>query len=272
MLDVVLFGDHNFYSLPLNSNTTGITVPSMNVPFSLPAFQVNGNRQNKAVAQNVTALINEIPIAAGGSVPASTYTNDQLYVAIDPCVRVLVCVVSNARFKMGTGSKITGLNLNITFEQALSMIHNIPLTGTGGYLSLQKQALQWPGSYVDPADLGKTDITQKTKSDVAQKGWWMSFAEPVQLGYLRASNQVDISAVLPQVAALVTQDLQKEENRIPIEFGDAFNALTGTPIVKTLVIPLNDYTTTNPARITLQNQQLVNQEVRPNCYGGLTFC
>ncbi|XID74367.1 hypothetical protein ACF3NA_07400 [Alkanindiges sp. WGS2144] len=274
LIDIALFGNRGITSLPSNSKTTGITVPSMsNVEFNLPAFQVNGQRQTKAVANNVTTKIGEIPLAAGNpNYAASMFANDQLQVAVDPCVKIIVCIVDEATFKMGTGSKITNLNMNITFEQALSMIHNIPLTGTGGYLSLQQQALLWPGAYVDAADNSKTNITQMTQSDVAQKGWWMSFAEPVQLGYLQASNEVDISSVLPQVAALITQDLMKEENRIYVDFGEALGAVANNPITKQIIIDLNDYTLANPARITLENQQLKNQEVRPNCYGGLTFC
>ncbi len=50
--------------------------------------------------------------------------------------------------------------MDITFVQALNMIHNIPLTGTGGYLSLQSKPVQWMGA---------------DEKDIAQQGWWMSF-------------------------------------------------------------------------------------------------
>lgn len=274
-LDVVLWGRRDFASLPADSNTTGITVPSMNVGFTLPAFTVNGNRQTKAVAPNVSATIPEIPIArasncvAGDTRAACTvnYDNDQLYVSLrkasgsgynaanlaqTDCVALIICLVSNAKFKMGADSKLTNLNIDITFEQALSMIHNIPLKGTGGYLALQKQALQWPGANTD---------------DIAQKGWWMSFAEPVQLGYLKASQQVDISGVLPQVSTFVTQALYAGDP-ININLADAAGALTNNPIVKSLTIPVG----TSTATLTLQNQQLKNQSIPTNCYGSLTFC
>ncbi len=41
------------------------------------------------------------------------------------------------------------------------------------YLALQNQMLQWPGAKAD---------------DVAQKGWWMSFADPVNIGNISSSR------------------------------------------------------------------------------------
>jgi hypothetical protein len=71
------------------------------------------------------------------------------------CITVLlICVVGTAQFQMGAGSTLDGLNLNVTFNEALNLFHNIPLRGTGGYLALQSKALQWPGSNSD-------DIAQK---------------------------------------------------------------------------------------------------------------
>src|SRR5690606_40134368 len=59
----------------------------------------------------------------------------------------------------------------------LSMIHNVPLLGSGAYLSLQKEDVRWSGADV---------------ADVAQAGWWMSIQNPIQLGKLETANQVDI--------------------------------------------------------------------------------
>jgi hypothetical protein len=158
---------------------------------------------------------------------------------------------------MGDDSSLQNLNMNITFAQALSMFHNIPLRDSGFYLSLQDEDVYWPGSNAD---------------DIAQQGWWMSFKEPAQLGYLQASNEVDISAVLPQVATLITQELQKEENRVSVNFGEALGAVFENPIIKTLNIDIGAFTAANPATLTLANQQLTSQEVVPNCWGASNFC
>lgn len=273
-----LLGNRYFRSLPTDSGTTGITVPSLKVDFTLPAFNVNGKRQTQAVAENVSSSIPWLPIAAAGSCPTShatacananaqissvDFSSDKLRVLITQdgnattwtgdCIRLLVCLVSNSNFAMADGSALTDLNIDITFIQSLSMIHNIPLTGTGGYLSLQRQALRWPGANSD---------------DVAQTGWWMSFAEPVDLGYLEASNPVDVSEVLPQVATFVTNSLLAG-SRIDVSGGsDTITALTNGTLSKLLVIPVGAAT----ASLTLQNQQLTSQHTVSNCWGTLKFC
>lgn len=244
-----------------DANTTGITVPSMGVNFTIPNFTVNGVRQQNAVINGVKSTIANIPLSTPvGAADYGVYENDQLYVNMrdknninsQSCVALAVC---NAKFKMDKGSAIKNLNLDITFTQALSMIHNIPLNGTGAYLSLQNQNLRWPGA---------------NASDEAKKGWWMSFADPVNLGVLNVTQQVDISSVLPQVAAAVSSELDNPGIQLP---GSAsFNALFNQPIYKQLVIDVNSYTTTNPATISLSNLILQNQVPSQNCYGNLTFC
>lgn len=262
------------------NGTTGITVPEINgVGFTLPSFQVNGSRLNAAIAKDILLTLPSIPLATpdnctGGTTYCNQWANDQLKVNLrdtgnhnaESCI-LWLC---DATFKMGQGSNLSNLNLNVTFNQALSMFHNIPLQGTGGYLSLQQMALLWPGSYVDSSDTTGKTLNQMTKTDVAQKGWWMSFADPVQLGYLKGGDKVDISPVLPQLAVLITKQLA--DNPIDLGLGDAITALVSAPITKTLNIDIGPYTATNPARLTLQNLKLTNQEVSTNCYGSLKFC
>lgn len=255
--------DRTFTSDPSSPDNKGITVPSMTASFSLPAFQVNGNRNTQATARNVSANIASIPLANG--------PDNQLKVTFPA---LLLGIGKEAKVALKAGSEVKNLHLDITFNQALSMIHNIPLTGTGGYLALQSDKILWPGSYVDAIDTAKTDLNAMTKTDISQPGWWMSFAEPVQLGYLQATSPVNISAVLPQVASLMTAELLKEENRINVPGGDAISTLFGTTITtpNPIVVDLNAATLSNPATLTLGNIQLKNQEVKANCYGGLTFC
>lgn len=276
-------GSHWIQSYPNSVNTglgstTGITIPEMKgVGFTMPGFQVNGARLTTAVARNVSVFLDTIPLAKPANCTGSScsqWDNDQLYVNIrDPdnhnnqqCI-VWVC---NSTFKMGEGSTLSNLNMNVTFKQALSMFHNIPLDGTGGYLSVQQMALLWPGNYVDSTDTTGKTLSKMTSTDVAQKGWWMSFAEPVNLGYLKGATAVDISSVLPQVATLITQDLSA--NPISLGGGDILNALFNSPITKKMNIDIGAYTKVNPATLTLENLKLVNQELTFNCYGTLKFC
>ena len=276
-----LLGDRYFRSLVNDTNTTGITVPSLKVDFTLPAFTINGSRKTEAVVTGVSSEIPWLPIAAAGGCPTAyaeacadaneqiegvNFTNDLLYVLLTQngnsttwpadCVALFgtfgPCLVRNTKFGMEDGSAITDLKVDITFEQALSMFHNIPLKGTGGYLSLQKQAVRWPGANSD---------------DVAQRGWWMSFAEPVDLGYLQAQNKVDISAVLPQVADYVTDSLLAGD-RISVGFFEAIGVALSTPLTKKLIIDVSD---SPAAKLTLQNQQLRSQGVVSNCWGNMTM-
>jgi hypothetical protein len=185
------------------------------------------------------------------------------------CILVIAC---SAKIKLKEGSRIEGLPLNVSFEQSLSMIHNIPLTGTGGYLSLQLQDLLWPGNYIDGADIGKTSLSNFTQaSDIARAGWWMSFAEPVNLGLLKGQNPVDVSAVYPQVATKASAFLNQESQRVYAPAGAAVGTLFGITMTtpNPIIIDLSDAT---PATLSLSNVQLKNQVPKSNCYGTLTFC
>ncbi|MBJ8427540.1 hypothetical protein [Acinetobacter bereziniae] len=272
----------NFTSNPFNNGTTGITIPSVSTSFDINPFTINGVRNTIANVKDIRTTIATIPIASDGTsrYPESMFINDALKVNLScesagilslcPIVKALVPV---ATFKMANGSNIQNINMSIDFMQSLSMIHNIPLTGTGGYLSVQSEALLWPGATIADIDKAKNNLQQMGRNtDVAQKGWWMSFADPVQLGKLNVSNQVDIGAVLPQVATLVSQYLNKRENYPYLNIGQAWQALTNQPITQKLNVDLRSYTENNPAKLVLTNQKLTNQNVVANCYGSLKFC
>ncbi|ENX34475.1 hypothetical protein F889_01757 [Acinetobacter colistiniresistens] len=254
-----LGNNRDWVSDPSSSDTLGISIPSVTANFSTPAFQVNGQRQTKARIDNVLASVN-IPLDQG--------PNNQLKVDFD-CILLIAC---KAKIKLKEGSRIEGLPLNVTFEQSLSMIHNIPLTGTGGYLSLQLQDLLWPGNYIDPADAGKTSLsTFSQASDIAKSGWWMSFANPVNLGLLKGQNPVDVSSVYPQVATKASAFLNQESQRVYAPAGAAIGTLFGITMTtpNPIVIDLRDAT---PATLFLSNVQLKNQVPQSNCYGSLSFC
>ncbi|WP_374666672.1 hypothetical protein [Acinetobacter sp.] len=245
-----------FKSDSTSSDNKGITVPSINVKFNMPETTISGSRMTVAKVTGITANIESIPLAGSSNMTPeqkAQFANDQLLVTFDP----ILGLAKKAIFKMGEGSKIQNLNMEIAFLQSLSMVHNIPLTGTGGYLSLQSDTVKWAGTEAE---------------DTALKGWWMSFNNPIQLGYLQAKEEVDISAVLPQVANLVSDFLLDEKNRIQTSTSESLGTLLNTPVTKVLNIDLNTYTTALPATISLSSQILNNQYVTPNCFGGLKFC
>ncbi|ENV78580.1 MULTISPECIES: hypothetical protein [Acinetobacter] len=282
-LNSTIGGQRDFvsYTGSGNSDTKGISVPSMTVPFTKNTTSViTGNRMTAAVVNNINVSIPHIALdcansdrasaSACGGLPTGSFVN-QLAVdlvnykkyntgeSITPngnsasCIEVFwICVVSTAKFQMASGSTLDGLNLNVTFSEALNMFHNIPLRGTGGYLALQNQVLRWPGANND---------------DIAQKGWWLSFKDPIDLGYLTSTNAADISAVLPQVAGFITQSLMNSDD-IPIGLIDGLGAATNNAIKKKLNIDVSSQT----ANLTLNNLQLTSQYLKSNCYGNLKFC
>ncbi len=256
-----LGNNREFTSNPTHENNTGITVPSVPVTFSVPETVITGKRQKYATVNNIQSYIKTIPLAAGSGMAGindSIFANDQLYVEFDALIDLgLLQLGEHANFKMGNGSSIDDLHLDITFKQALSMIHNVPLLGSGAYLSLQKEDVRWSGADV---------------ADVAQAGWWMSIQNPIQLGKLETANQVDISAVLPQVAGVVTNYMLRDTSKVMVTLSEALASVaSGTPVVRTLNIDGNP-TKLNPMTLTLDSQILKNQNVKPNCFGGHKFC
>ncbi|WP_180005627.1 MULTISPECIES: hypothetical protein [unclassified Acinetobacter] len=238
VINTIWNNDRSFVSQPENSK--GLKIPSMNVPFTVPEITINGKRQTQAVAKNISATVPSIQL---------NRDSGSMQVKLD---RNLLWV-EGAQFFMDSGSSIDGLKMNITFEQALNMIHNIPLNGTAGYLSLQSQDISWPDANAD---------------DIARTGWWMSFKDPINIGKLNPTSEVDISGVLPQVAQKVSQILTNEPIYIPL--GSAVGAAFGLPIYKN--VGSINLSNAGAANLTLKNQVLGNQEVRTNCFGGLKFC
>ena len=151
-------------------------------------------------------------------------------------------------------SNVKNLKANITFDQSLGLIHNMPISGGGFYLALQQEKLRWPGA--DP-------------EDVAQPGWWMSVQKALDLGYLQANSTVDISSVYPQIANQISVFLSRPENITAISTGEGVQALINGGLQKTLP----DITLATPAYVNMQNIPLADmQNVTPNCWGTLRFC
>ena len=269
------------------SDSTGITVPSVSTDFVLEPFTVNGKRQTQAEIYDIRTKLNTIPIAPNGDprYPSSMFANDQLRVDLscDAPSSNLSCdlttlLKANAKFKMSDGSAINNLNLKIDFIQSLSMFHNIPLTGTGGYLSLQDIPLLWPGAKIASSDSTNNNLsTMSGNTDVAQPGWWMSFNDPVQLGHLNVTQPIILdNNTLKQVAERVSETLMQTSSETPqakvVGIGELISLLADQPLSSKVVANLDSATQANPVYLQLQNQRLANQTVKSNCYGTLKFC
>lgn len=223
-------------SAPGQSN--GVYIPSLAVPFSAPGAVVN---QSRATSTSVTAL---------GNVPQVSLNGGQLFVNMETPISVAWFItVSNATVNM-QGS-VSGLKAQIDFSQNLGLIHKINVNSPFS-LSFQKQAVAWPGA---------------ASADIAQRGWWMSFADPVVLGELNPVQQIDISPTFSQMATAFRQYF--EANPIPISTNQGLQQLFngemtvnvgGLNIPSTLTMPVSDL------------QLGVTQNVVPNCWGTARFC
>jgi hypothetical protein len=236
------------------TNGGSLTIASQNVNFNVNAFTVNGRRLN-SVTVLASSTIGSIPInAASGDLTAKVVsiraTDGTTY---NNCLFGVVCGLNLSKVNMVTN--LTNLNVDITLNEALGYIHNIPLNSPLS-LSLQKENVLWPGS--------------PSVSAIAQRGWWMTVNDAVDLGALNVADQVDISAVFPQVAADVSTYLRRRGNAVFLPITSAIGALfTGQVLLNVPDINLSSQTST----LTLNNLALgATQNVVPNCYGTLKFC
>lgn len=226
----------NYNTVPASS--AGINIPTLAVPFTIPAFTVNGSRLQSTTV-NASANIPQISV---------TYTDGDLAVHLQQqvCVIFLICLQDT---KLRAQMQISGIIADIAFSENLGFIHNIPVNNPFS-LSLQKEAIKWPGN-----------------TDTAQRGWWMAFQDPIDLGVLSPSNQVDIKSVYPQLATLLSAWLAA--NPTSITTGAGLQALVSGYMDQNIG-PVN----LGGAHVAmnLNDLQLSTQNVTSNCWGTLTFC
>lgn len=280
-----------------NSAIWGINVPSQTVSFNFPITAVTGNRMSQ-----LNLVVRDVPVGGNiGGQPRIAIGRDSGAVSMILSSSI-AGLVDAATFFMGADnangtvaactatynptdcSYITNLKANVTVKQNFNLVHNLPING-GGYLSLQKEALRWPGSagaftynpssgvYTNRADnYIPSDAEVMNYGDIAQPGWWLSFKDPLDFGALNPTQQISMDDVLPQLATYITDFLSNQtDNRIDVGFGAALGALFGSPLYK----GLGDITMAEDARAVMVLQNLLldgNQKPVSNCWGGLKFC
>lgn len=285
----------------------GINVPSQTVNFDFPVTAVTGNRMSQ-----LNLVVRDVPVGTWNASSGTCNDSDQSGANCAKRVAIGrdsgginlqlssgVLWVTGATFFMGSDnangtvaactatynpidcSYITNLKANVTVKQNFNLVHNLPIS-SGGYLSLQKAALRWPGSagaftyntstgvYTNRADnYPATDSEVMNYGDVAQPGWWMSFKDPLDFGALNPTSQIAMDDVLPQLASYITDFLS--QNTINVGLGAALGAAFGAPLYK----GLGNIVMANDARAVMVLQNLLldgNQKPVANCFGGLKFC
>jgi len=272
----------------------GIDVPTQTVNFDFPITSVTGNRMSQ-----LNLVVRDVPVGANiGGQQRIAIGRDSGGISMILSSAV-AGIVDSATFFMGSDnangtvaacsatyrpadcSYITNLKANVTVKENFNLVHNLPIS-SGGYLSLQKVALRWPGTasaftyntstqvYTDRADgYVPTDVEVMNYGDVAQPGWWMSFKDPLDFGALNPTTQIPMDDVLPQLATYITDYLS--QNTINVGAAAAFGALFGAPIYK----GLGDIQMAADARAVMVLENLLldgNQKPVSNCFGGLKFC
>lgn len=238
------------------TNAGGLNIGSQDVTFNVPDFTVNESRMNSLSVSGITSTIDSIPINYGdGSLVAQlvglSATDGTSY---NSCLYAIVCGITLQNVRLQTS--LDNLGVEISLDQDLGLIHKIPVRNPFS-LSFQKEATDWPGGEPD---------------DISQRGWWLSFADPIQLGDLStpAGFEVDISDTFPQVASFISNYLRTRQNAAVAPFGDAIGAVfTGNLDLD--LPPINLLGST--ATLDLVDLPLGSaQNVPSNCYGAATFC
>lgn len=279
-------GASGYTTPPSGYSQWGINVDSQTVAFNFPQTAVTGNRMSQ-----LNLVVRDVPIPT----IAIGANSGALLMRLDEGILGLA---NNPVFYMGTKgttaagcasdlsntsncSYITNLKANVTVKQNFNLIHNLPLT-SGGYLSLQKEALRWPGSAsAFVYDLSNGSVTNVADNytatssqifnagDIAQPGWWMSFKDPLDFGALNPTSGIPMQDVLPQIATFITNYLS--QNSIDLGFWEALGAGLGNPIYK----GIGNIQLADDARAVMVLQNLLldnNQKPTSNCFGNLKFC
>lgn len=229
----------------------------------------------------------ESPIDWNFSVPKAVYTqggamgatnnpsNGGLQAEITACRdSILVGCAAASILGVGVGKvlknvfiqgTIQGISADVTINQGLGYIHSLPINSPV-YLSLLSQALRWPGTYSGALSAS----TSQTVTDVAQKGWWLSLQDPVNLGSVDPTQPIDIAPLFPQIAAQVSSQLGTKP--YPTIAVDGLLAAIGGSGDIRVTVPNAIDLSGSPLKLTLNDLQLNGQNFKANCYGTLKFC
>ena len=286
---------------PLTFATTdgGFNVPAMtNIPFIRSGVVVNGNRVNSLPLQAVLNVPKiqvdwrgvypengqvtyanpvESPVDWSFQVPTGVQTQGGSVRAVVTDCGFLGCLVApNGKVLSSVMMKgaIQGIKADVTINQGLGYIHSLPINSAFS-LSLQSQALKWPGSYAG-ANPERTNVdgtinsaVPATISDVAQKGWWMSFSDPINLGSVDPIKEIDVAPLFPQIATQITNYLMDEDNAASLSITQLGNVITNAGDINVGIGTLN---VSQALTLTLNDLQLNGQNFAPNCYGSMKFC
>ena len=160
--------------------------------------------------------------------------------------------------------KVTNIKADVTVNQSLGLIHSLVINSPAS-LSLQKEDMNWPGqTYYAPGD---------TRNDTAQRGWWLSLSDPVNLGNLTPVDPVNLcEGGITNAAKCVGPQIVSQVNSFLNTNNPNTNDINGLfTRSRALAVPIGTLPLSTLS-LTVDGLVLSNQFFAPNCYGTLTFC
>lgn len=248
--------NNNYFEIPaILVNETRAKSKVLSAPVKVPNIYLGGPGDANYPVNGSVQYNSSGPHDPAYPEPSAIYTQGgRVEATVTRCYGISCAVAQEGDvFKnVYMNGQISNITANLNLNQSLGLIHNLPINSPFS-LSLQQQALQWPGAKSD---------------DVAQKGWWMSFADPVNIGYVVPQDPIDISPLFPQIASAVSYYLRRgggnEANT---------NDLGGLLGSGDLTVNIGNIDLRNSAlNLNISNLKLTNQNFAPNCWGGLKFC
>lgn len=213
------------FDLGFESRDYNLSLAETSAPFTTKALALFGSRIKSATLEG-EANINQIDFS--GRLKAS-----------------LNITAGLIKLEKQVTGNITGLKADLTVDESLGFIHKINIDNPFS-LSLQNQRLFWP----------------KTAA-AAERGWWMAFEDPIDLGSVTPSDKIAITNnILKQVVNPISSSIQANPPQcaaLDCAFGSALNVGN---------VKLDG----NRVNFPLQNLKLAEQSFKPNCWGTLTFC
>lgn len=228
-------------TMDYTASNYGLLLQPADVNFTTAPVTVSGNRMT-SVSLSAVADVGAVNMACP---PGS---NNQ-------CVRASANFIGiPLNLHVGMHGSMTGLKAAVDISQSLSLIHKIPVNNPFS-LSMQSNSVLWPGAKAE-----------------AERGWWMAFEDPIDIGSVSPSEPVHLTSdVLQQAIPPVNQFLSDN----PVSCGVLAG---GTPCFGGNLYPvpvnLTNYFN-NPANhlnMNLFDLKLSAQGVVPNCWGDARFC
>lgn len=247
----------------------GFNIPAMNnLPFETDQIVINGN-SNKIVKLKSSVKIpsiylgnfksaGEIESDSNGTTISVSTRGSPVGAEVTGCANVFRLLPACALAWKGRefpnitmNGEISGATAAVTLNEALGFIHKLEINSAAA-LSVQSVNMVWPGS---------------DNENVAKPGWWLSLADPVNIGRVQPTERLSIDPLLPQFASLAGDALKANPART-----SSIEAMFDPKEVLAVQLGVINLSKSPPLNMELSNLQLNSQNFAANCFGSLLAC